>query len=89
METFVVRIWTSGEDGWSPGVRGTASHLASGKHVTFTEAAALIEFLSDAAEPNPQHEADEARSAEPEYQSHTSLTHAPTTPQTGSQENQA
>jgi hypothetical protein len=70
METFVVRIWTPGEeDDWSPGVRGTASHLASGEHVTFTEAAALIEFLSRAAGPNPQHESDEAPA------SHSSISH--------------
>jgi hypothetical protein len=46
METFMVRVWTPEGDGWSPGVRGTATHLASGRQVTFTEAAGLIEFIA-------------------------------------------
>jgi hypothetical protein len=46
METFMVRVWTPEGDGWSPGVRGTATHLASGRQVTFTEAAGLIEFIT-------------------------------------------
>jgi hypothetical protein len=46
METFVVRVWTPDEhDGWSPGVRGTATHLASGDQVTFTETDGLIGFI--------------------------------------------
>jgi hypothetical protein len=47
METFMVRVWTPDGDDWAPGVRGTATHLASGREVTFTEAAALIAFLED------------------------------------------
>ncbi|MFZ0130353.1 MAG: hypothetical protein WB808_07135 [Candidatus Dormiibacterota bacterium] len=46
METFVVRVWTPEDhDGWSPGVRGTATHLASGDQVTFTETDGLIGFI--------------------------------------------
>ncbi len=56
----MVRLWTPGSDGWSPGMRGTATHIASGKHVTFTEVAGLIEFLSGAAESSPRRAADEA-----------------------------
>jgi hypothetical protein len=51
METFMVRVWTPEGDGWSPGVRGTATHLASGRQVTFTEAAGLIEFITPGASP--------------------------------------
>lgn len=47
METFVVRVWRPGDRDWSPGVRGTASHLASGRQVTFTDADALLAFLSE------------------------------------------
>jgi hypothetical protein len=47
MEAFMVRVWTpEGDDDWSPGVRGTATHLASGEEVTFAEAAALIAFIT-------------------------------------------
>ncbi len=42
----MVRVWTPEDDGWSPGVHGTATHLASGRQVTFTEAAGLIEFIT-------------------------------------------
>jgi len=59
METFMVRLWTPGGDDWSPGIRGTATHIASGKQVTFTEAAGLIAFLSGAAPSNPRRAADE------------------------------
>jgi hypothetical protein len=47
METFMVRVWTPDGDDWSPGVRGTATHLASGKQVTFSEEAGLIAFIAD------------------------------------------
>jgi hypothetical protein len=46
METFMVRVWAPEGDGWSPGVRGTATHVASGRQVTFTEASGLIEFIT-------------------------------------------
>ena len=55
----MVRLWTPGGDDWSPGMRGTATHIASGKQVTFTEAAGLIAFLSVAAPSNPRRAADE------------------------------
>ena len=43
----MVRVWTpDADDDWSPGVRGTATHLASGEEVTFAEAAALIAFIT-------------------------------------------
>jgi hypothetical protein len=58
METFMVRVWTPVGDGWSPGVRGTATHLASGRQVTFTEAAGLIEFITPDA--SPEHHTAEA-----------------------------
>ena len=51
METFMVRVWTPEGDGWSPGVRGTATHLASGRQVTFTEADGLIEFITPTSTP--------------------------------------
>jgi hypothetical protein len=51
METFMVRVWTPEGDGWSPGVRGTATHLGSGRQVTFTEAAGLIEFITPGSSP--------------------------------------
>jgi hypothetical protein len=57
METFMVRVWTPEGDGWSPGVRGTATHLASGRQVTFTEAAGLIEFITPGASPEEPAEA--------------------------------
>jgi hypothetical protein len=65
METFMVRLWTAGDDDWSPGMRGTATHIASGTQVTFTEAAGLIAFLSRAAPPSRQLSADEARPPDP------------------------
>ena len=52
METFMVRVWTPEGDGWSPGVRGTATHLASGRQVTFTEAAGLLEFITPGSSPD-------------------------------------
>ena len=70
----MVRLWTPGGDDWSPGMRGTATHIASGKQVTFTEAAALIAFLSAAVAPSPPRAGDDAQPSDPEYQSHTSLT---------------
>ena len=54
METFVVRVWTPGEGDWSAGLHGTASHLASGKQVTFTDADALIAFVSEVVASDPQ-----------------------------------
>jgi hypothetical protein len=74
METFMVRLWTPDGDGWSPGMRGTATHIASGKQVTFTEAAALIAFLSRAAPSSRERAGDDAQPPDGEYQSHTSLT---------------
>ncbi len=55
----MVRLWTPGGDDWSPGMRGTATHIASGKQVTFTEAAGLIAFLSGSAPANQQRAVDE------------------------------
>jgi hypothetical protein len=62
METFMVRVWTPEGDGWSPGVRGTATHLASGRQVTFTEAAGLIEFIA----PGSAHEHTTAEATPPQ-----------------------
>ena len=55
----MVRLWTPGGDDWSPGMRGTATHIASGRQVTFTEAAGLITFLSGSVPSNQQRAADE------------------------------
>ncbi len=55
----MVRLWTPRGDDWSPGMRGTATHIASGKQATFTEAAGLIAFLSKSAPSSQQHDADE------------------------------
>ena len=70
----MVRLWTPGGDGWSPGVRGTATHIASGRQITFTEAAGLIAFLSATAPSSRQRDADEAQPPDGEFQSQTSLT---------------
>jgi len=58
MDTFMVRVWTPGEADWSPGVRGTATHLASGRQVTFTEADGLIAFLAEAILPGEKTDDD-------------------------------
>jgi len=57
----MVRVWTPDGDDWSPGMRGTATHLASGRQVTFTEAAGLIAFISGAVSPGEQRSVDEAQ----------------------------
>ena len=57
----MVRVWTPDGDDWSPGVRGTATHLASGRQVTFTEAAGLIAFISGAGAPGEQRSVDETQ----------------------------
>jgi hypothetical protein len=62
MDTFMVRVWTPGEGDWSPGVRGTATHLASGKQVTFTEAEGLIAFLAEANTTGEKTAGDDTRS---------------------------
>jgi hypothetical protein len=54
METFMVRVWTPDGDDWAPGVRGTATHLASGRQVAFTEAAGLIAFIAEAGSSREQ-----------------------------------
>ncbi len=68
----MVRLWTPGGDDWSPGVRGTATHIASGRQITFTEAAGLIAFLSATAPVRRQRDGDETQAPDGEYQSHTS-----------------
>ncbi|MFI5285110.1 MAG: hypothetical protein ACHQ4F_02205 [Candidatus Dormibacteria bacterium] len=71
METFVVRIWTPEDhDGWSPGVRGTATHLASGDQVTFTETDGLIGFIIRAL---PQGDRSDADAAPPTSKGHKRL----------------
>ena len=70
----MVRLWTPGGDDWSPGVRGTATHIASGRQITFTEAAGLIAFLSAIEPSSRQRDGDETQPPDGEYQSHTSLT---------------
>lgn len=57
----MVRLWTPGGDDWSPGMRGTATHIPSGKQVTFTEADGLIAFLSGAAPASQQRAGDDAQ----------------------------
>jgi hypothetical protein len=50
METFMVRVWRPAGEERSDGVRGTAVHLGSGRHIAFSEPGGLIEFLSKAAD---------------------------------------
>jgi hypothetical protein len=64
----MVRVWTPEGDGWSPGVRGIATHLASGRQVTFTEAAGLIEFITPG--PSPEHHTAEATPPQEASKSH-------------------
>ena len=45
METFIVKVWTPGGGEHLDGVRGTAAHVPSGRHIAFTEPSALISFL--------------------------------------------
>lgn len=61
MDTFMVRVWTPGEGDWSPGVRGTATHLASGRQVTFTEADGLIAFLAETIPPGEKTDDDDTQ----------------------------
>jgi hypothetical protein len=51
MDAFLVRVWKPDGDERPEGLRGTAVQLSSGREVTFTEAAALVSFLSDAGGP--------------------------------------
>jgi len=61
----MVRLWTPGGDDWSPGMHGAATHIASGRQVTFTEAAGLIAFLSGAAPSSHERPGDEAQPPDP------------------------
>jgi len=45
----MVRVWRPGDGERSEGVRGTAVHLRTGRHITFSAARPLIAFLSEAA----------------------------------------
>ena len=50
MEAFLVRVWRSGADEPYDGLRGTVVHLGSGRQLTFSEPASLLEFLNGTAE---------------------------------------
>ena len=46
MDTFVVRVLVGAEPG-ADRLRGVASHVATGRELTFSDAEALLAFLAD------------------------------------------
>ena len=47
MQTFVVRVWTPGEEGAPDGFRGVCEHIGSGRQQVFPSPEVLLSFIAE------------------------------------------